>query len=1181
MGLLQRTLGFGRLVILIVLYGVRIAAALVSIIFATPAIVIGALASAMLSAGGLAFTITQLGIRFLNVVIDVLVIGTYYYVTTVLGPLRLIVLQATRGSLDIAVEAQNVARVLGTVFKVILLIGAVVGALTWVPEQSEIQNAIDLVGCQIYPYLKPFIDRINLIITFYNFIAEPLNVLGNILFEFAEDVFLAFLDLVLEGVILIFRFVADSAGSLQNCTVFLPGQAAPPLCPNTTGGNFGSATVCVVEELFCWALRVLDFIIVDVLERFLRILFPPIIADSVTNVLEALAETFLMFVDVFAATFSNPINGLPFVGCSGALPTAAVSNPQAARACFNNRNQCPQQRLICNAFYWLRIVFSSAFNLLEVAADVLDGFLAAVFPSFGGQGIFTRFLEFLGIIDRALDIITNFASIVNGLIKIITDPIDAAVKSVTFAFNFFRDSIIGDPLGTLSRLPRQLLSAGNVLGRQLGFLLEFIERVEGITVVLDRAIGVLRSIVNAISSGGGLFGRRRLLGIDHEGIPLNPPSEWFVEFENQIGIYNLSSDVGYSLLEIMNNTLQPNCNVDPDTAVRLQSRMDWIPDIHNLGKEEMTPEQADVVRYMLTRHHCAKGELDIRSPEYHLATMSPRLNTSHVCYNVLGNEAIRHVLAQDTSSEWWTEWYLPCTITYIPSFHPNGTLADYTWFYMAENEPDRSSLVGLIKLEQMKRSWHNVFGGPSESVPPSVQLAGDEMKDAKPKHLFEKSRHELTPHENKQIDREFFEHVTRPRGMHKAQEKIDRARAALSAPRNKTRRPTPEWGLSWAKLRWNSTYKADTLSTALRGRTSLNARRILQVAAARTFNFTDDVLRPISEQIRKFFTALLLVVIKFLRGIGAVPYALFLEAVIEFMRTYELQVAITFLRSIVVNFFDTIVDQFQCDYNVIDNPSGEWTLGCLSRLQFPPSIPLLPEDSQSFLIQWPTPCSGPLQQCQYTALIPSTGLFFDDLLAAVLIRPTEAQCPAGFRSCSTLGFTDQFDFAIYTLELSTEDVNVDVIGFFRSSLYSTLTVFEANFIGLTLLPARFLPLVGNLLSPEILADWRTATELGDVRPIGEIVNRFNFDTGLPRSDFHDFCVVWGFGLIPGAILFIVFVLIVQVLFLVRVVPITTRLVGFIGNLLVPPFFIFREADDILVQETLEKTVIVRKQTSVM
>lgn len=1164
MGVLRRGLDLFRLVLAIIFYAVLIGVAFASLYLGAPTIVIASLASAIFTALGLGFTITQYGLRLIDRIVEGLVRGTFFLVSIRYGPLRTVVLLASRGSVDIAIEAQRLVGILGFFFKIVLIIGPVVGALVWVPEQSAIQNGVDLVGCQVYVYVRPVFELLNRFIDFYNSIAESLNVLGAIFFEFAEDVFLAFLDLVWEGLVLIFRLVANPEGSLDNCTVFVPGQATPEICPMGTGGNYASASTCVVEELFCWSLRLLDFIIVDVLERFLRILFPPIIADSVTNVLEATLETYLLYLDIYANAFVNPVSGLPFVGCSASIPSGTVGSANIARQCFNNRGICPPQRLLCNRFYWFKIIFSTGSNFLTLITEFFDNVLSDVFPPFLGRGIFTRILDFVGLIDVALDIVRRFEEIVNMLIRFITDPIQATLDALNLAFNTFRDLLTGNPIAVLNRLPAQLLTLGNPLGRQLLFLLEFIQRVEIITQFLDRAIGALRSIVSAISSGGGVFGRRLLSTEGFDGIPLNPPEEWIVEIEDRIGIYNLTGSVVYSLIEIFNNSLHHECNIDPHTVERLEVEMDWLPSIQNLGKEAMTPGQADVVRYMITRDQCAAGEISIHSPEYHLRTMSPRLDPDSTCYPILGNEAIRHALAGDTESEWWTEWYLPCAGMYMSSKNETGHDTAYSWMYAVDDEKMRSGMVGYLQMQRLKKSWNDLVGY-------------EELAEDRPLHLFEKSSRQLTPEEHARINAEFFTHVTRPRSMHKAQAKIDRARAALAAPRNQTRRPKPEWGLEWGMFRFNTTRQAQPIRQKMMNRTRLDPRQLLQVSVERTYNFTEDVIRPLAEFFRKLVTALLFILARFLRAVGAELYATFLEGVIELMRTFEIQSAILLVRTLILNLFDSAIMALDCDYNVIDNPLGDYTLGCLTRLQFPPELPKFPEDSQSFLIQWGSPCRGPLQNCQYNTLIPDTDTFLDDITSALFIVVTEGQCPAGYESCSLLGFEDQFDFAAYSLELATEETQVDLLGFFRSSLYSTLTVSQANFIGTTLLPVNLLPGISFPFLTSLASDFRAATSLRDLRYFAEFFFRFENGGNFPRSEFHDFCLGWGYGLIPGASIIVIAVLIVQVLFLSKIIPITTRIIGLLLPLFQSPLFIFDMADEMLIKQTLGQTIIVRKE----
>ena len=1166
MGFFRRTWHEVRLSLSIILFVLSLAAAAVAFFFSTPVIVVSALSVSFAAGVGIALNLLGYAFVFFRNLSNVTEKLTYWYIYIIYGPLRAVILAITRGDTDIAVTGSRIVGVIVEAFVAILFVGSVVGALTWVPHQNLFQQSIDISVCQTYPVVAQLFRLGNLIIDFYNSIAEDINILGNILFEFAEDVFIQFLSLVWEGVVLIFRFIADPASALDNCTIYQPGQPIPELCPVGVGGNYSGANVCVTEELFCWALRVLDFIIVDVFERFLRILFPPVIADATTNVLEALAESALVFVDIFANAFANPINGLPFAGCSSSLPSGIVSTPSASRACFNNRTQCPRQRLICMLFYWFRVVFSTGSNFLIIMTEFFDNVLSDVFPPFLGKGIFTRILEFIGLIDAAIEIVEEFEMIVNGFITAITNPIEFTLNTLNASYNAFRQLISTNPIEAVPRLPQQLLSIFNPLGRQLAFLLEFIERIEIVTNTLSGAINAIRSIVNSILSGGGLF-RRRLLAFDlgATGIPLNAPEHWIKEIEDNVGIYNLTDSVIYPLIEIYNNTLHEECDVEPDTLDRLKAKMDWLPNLEGMGNETMTQGQADTMRYIITRQLCAEGNVAVGSTAYHLATLSPRLDSSHVCHGILGDEALRHTLFGDTEGEWWDQWYKPCSAAYLASYDDDGNPREYSWMYMMEEESTRRSIVGYIKLENFRSAWNNVVGTPL--------LAEDEEP-----HMYHKPRSSFTPEENAKIDRDFYEHITRPRGMHKAQLKIDRARSAMTSRRNQTRRGEAKWGVDWGRLKINNTRSAHPVETYFKNRQPLNVRKILQVSTTRTFNLINDVIVPLAETIRKAVSFFLFIFGKLLGDLGLVAYQQIFIALIEFMKTYELSIALQAIRDFVINTIDTYVGLLDCEYNVVTNPGVDWQIGCLTRIQFPPNLPNFPRDSSMFRIPWGSPCRGPIRECEYDALIPDTGSFFDDIKNAIFIRATTGQCPDGYRECTELGFDDHMEYFIYPVEQFSIETGVDLISFFRSNIYSAVTIFQAQSIGLSLLPLipvfEATPFLQDLPIAQFSEDLLAASSTRDLRYVGEIVFRFENNGVFPRSKFHDFCVGWGYSLAPFAAFLTITFLVVQVLFLIRLVPIATRVFSGISGIIQSPLFLLDMRETMLMRESYDETIIV-------
>lgn len=1125
-----------------------------------PLSVVAALGSSFLSAFGVAWTLGQYGLTFLNFMCLVIELGTYYYITTVYGLLNNVVEQVTRGSVKLADFARIAIRTICTILIGILLVGWFVGPLTWFPEQNAFQQTLDRAVCQTYPVLAPILRLSNVVLDFYNSIAEPLNLLGNLLFEFLQDIFLLFLDLVWRGVLLIFRFLVSltNGTTLDNCDIFIPGSAIPQLCPGLINPDDPlDPNICIIEEFFCYLIEIVDFFVIEVVERFLRLLFPQLISDAIANIIIALRETFFALFDIAASSFalSTPFAGNPFAGCIASFPLGVNTPADSARLCFNNRQICPVRRLVCLIFYWFRIIFGSGLQFItSIFAPVLDIVLGDRFPTVGGKGIGELLVEFLDLVAEVLRVISGFDQLVETAILFITNPISAALDSLDFAFNTFKDLLQTNPLEALRNLPQKLLSAGNLIGDRLQFLFEFISRIEVFAQAIDRALGVLRGIVNSISSGGGLFHRRLLGVVDPMGIPLNPPPEWMHEIESRVGVYNLSAAVVYPLIEIYNNSMRTDCGVYPQTLERLGAEMDWLPSLDNLRKEPLTQGQIDVIRYMITRDVCAEGEEEVGSPAYHMLTLSPRLPSSDICYDILGDQALMHAFNNDTSGEWWREWYVPCVATYLSSWTANGTLINKPMTYMVADDYLRGGLVGLISLGNL--------GGKFSSVRNSLPALSNDEPNA---HMFERSRGSFTAEENAAIDADFVNHITRPRPQHPRQEWINRHRHALFHRRSKPR-ADPGWGMTWARHNISTHRRAHPLK-----HTVLKTRGLLQTSSTRDFNFSDDVIRPIADGVRRFFSTLLFLLGSLLRGIGLGIYGDLIDQFIEFTRTYETQAALQAFLDLVLNTLDTYLNLFSCDYNVIDNPGAPWTIGCLARLQFPPVLPLLPDGVENFVIPYGSPC-GNLQTCAFDNPVPDTGTFLDDLFGAANIQVTDGPCRSEYESCSTLGFTDGFDVLIYIIELSSIETGINVIGFFRSNLFSTLTSTAINFIGLSLSPLTLIIDDGGFL-----AELRSTPSLRELRYVGPVVFRFENDGIFPRSEFHDFCVGWGYGLIlvPG-ILLITFLL-VLVLFLFRVGPIAFGIVSTSIGFIRPPTYIDQMARQMTYQDALDNDIIVREE----
>lgn len=1145
---MSRLLDWLRVSAEIAVYLVTLAVAALGVLVSVPGSVIVGLGTSLLSAFNLAFQGVMLMFQFLVRVCTALEVGTYVYVRVRFGLLRQIIDRLPVIGFDIAELARTVTRVLCAFFLFILLIGSVVGALTWFPEQNAFQQVIDRAYCQLYPYVEPIAALYNFVIDFYNSISTTLNLIGKILFEFLSEVFLDFLELFGRGALIILRFLgaifSGDATPLTGC--FGTGFALRPYCLPTAENEFLQPDACIVNELICWLGDVGRFIIIDVIGNLLRVFFPDNIVDYLVNIVFAAAESILAIIDIFAGIGASAAGGNnPFATCSNSLPISPGSAAASARACFNDRSICPIQRLICLYFYWFQIFFGSVQQFfLEIFPELIN----LVTVPFFGFPLGDVLIEFFGIVQTVISIIAEFSDLVNAAIGAFIGPL---LEQFEFLYDLVFD-IIDDPLGTISDLPGKLLSGsslGTAIRRVQAIARTALSLVNGVIPVvnsLESAVNTLRSIVDGITSGGGLFDAAP--GAADAYVPLNFTAEWAAQVEDYSGLFGLVTHETLALLEIYTNTLHLECDLDPRTVSALTAEYHAMPDLDGFPAT-ITPETLAALQYVLARRQCAENTTTLGSPYYHLQTLSPRLPEDDPCYRPLTYGVLEDP-GFATSDE-----FFACAGVYVASFTHNETgyhmlQRPLTW--MMENGTYHNALTAFAGLHVRLHE----FAPHLDAEHPN---AG---------HLFVRSDH--TEEERAALAADFSAHLTQPTvdPSHPSQARVRELRELWRTGGKSPSYRSVDWSASWA---------AHKISTHRRARPVLTrahaavGRRLLQTSTTRDFNFTDDVIRPIAELLRRIFTAVLYVLITFLRAVGAEVYAQILETAIVFVETFDSEDSLQFLLDMYVNVLDSFARVFDCEYDVIDAPDAPWTIGCIAQLQFPPMLPRADITLETFRIDWGAPCDD-LGVCEFNRDVSDTGFFFDDIANAVAVEVTDGPCKSGYESCATLGFTDGFDVLIYLIELASIETGIDIIGFLRSSAFSTFITTLVNFVGLATLPLLSLLGFGDLATELI-----TTGSLRELRYVGPVIFRFENAGLFPRSEFHDFCVAWGYGLTPlPAILLITFFIAVG-FFAVRVAPIAANLISSSVAVVRPPTYIDHMAQSMAYHEALDRIIVVKQQ----
>lgn len=1038
--------------------------------------------------------------------------------------------------IDIAMIGATVVRVVCLFAIGAYLVSWYFAPFTWLMFQGETQQGIDELVCQTYPTLIIVIDLYNSLAEFYNQAVGPINVFLALIFDFFSDLLPDLLAIVFRGVVILLRVFISGTSTLNTCSPFNVASLAQPLCPapNPNQSIFDTST-CVFQDAFCYLFDLYEFVAVRVIGRFLRTLFPIAVSNFVTNILIAFGDTVLMYFDIFATfgTLLTPSQPNAFLNCNPSIPLSTISSSATAQQCFMDRGRCAPIRLLCNRFYWFLILFQSPFAFFE---NFFVPFLDILFEPLLGIKLGTGLLEFFGVLSVALDIIKNFVQKVIDLIRMLLDPVIGRLEDLFSAFTSFSDLLRRNPLQALPKLVTALFQSS--LGSAISAVQAGLALLRPIVGFLQGDVGRLFSIVNGILSGGGLFGRRHLLGFEgpdvtvmydgrmHKAVlpPLVANESLTQQIHEATGMYDVPVDTIFSLIEVFSNNLHHECGLRQDVYDVLLDEDLKVPDLSMMGHnstEALSVSSVQFLRYLFTRQLCGANPELVGTAAYDIMTFSPRLEDDDPCQDVLGDAVLRLVLSGNVTeegSEWLADWYRPCALAYMAN---NVSL---------HNEKDTM----LVKDDSYRMTMKRVFkqmedaAFVSEYFDSIGHLAGIDVSDLPEhdnKHEFERPYLSFSSDERAKYRKDIYHHMTRRLPEHDDHARADRANQMLM---HGSSRWHPHYGVNGSEvesdwtwmfirvpsmdeirsLRNGTHYENRRARMAARmeaggGGRRVGGRRLQQGTIEREFNLSDDLIIPSAQIIGDAFIFLATLVKAAFEAVNLEIVGDGVQSVIDFALDFDISTSIDFALDAFRLFIMMLVNQFECEFDPIDNPQGEYRLACLLRLRLKPFIPTIDGSLSNWRINWGSPCSA-VGVCEFTDQPPSTGFFFTDLVASLATVVTSGPCKTSYSDCREIGFSDSNYYFVYTIGYLSRLSGIDFLGFLQGEVVGLFLVSGSLLLGVQLLPISLLFDLGDL--PVRLL---SVTKSEDIPVVGEILFAFGTTDQLIIDDFHVFCFRWG------------------------------------------------------------------------
>jgi len=1041
------------------------------------------------------------------------------------------------------------------------IVGPVLAVFTWWGFQNETQQAIDAVYCQLVALQEPVCNFYNLAADLYETLAPAFNLVLDVLYDFLQAVFDGLLRFVGTLFGLIVRFAADPIGETQACSALGLVFSREPFC--VSSGTPNAPNQCVLRELYCLGLDALNLIIVEIIGGVIRLFTGNTVANFAVNGLIGQLEGIILQFDLAISV----INPSYFIGCDTSF-IGLTSTVQQARMCYNDRNRCPQNRLLCYVLFWIRLVLGGFQAVCDFVFAAIDVALSGVFGPIGD--LLKRFLRTLSTV---IDILEDPVGWFEGQFTRLITPIKQFLEGLISANLRRITRIITDPRGTINNL------VGVILGIVQDNPLDFAQAISSqMFNLLD--IGGIRGLISGLQSalsGGGLFGRRRLLGEDEKApdLPLIYTEEIMEKAKALVGENDRLAHELLAAYEIEHGYLKRESGVS-DKCFDLLKSYDGFP-------EDMSTEADDIMyddamwcvnQYANTRHYYQKEWNMTTWPDYHLQTGSTWLPEDDYCKPVLERDLFGHLqqLERDQAKHfddhgWWWDEYAPCAKEYADSFmeeyrvYNNGSETDnipegVLYFFKRPTEFLTKNMADQEYREDKALAMRLALL-PNRVLPTyRYETVGYKMlRYAQHVRVWFHEYHKNVPEEHAyQQQREAVNMMRRrPTTLHTIGEYSIYA-DKIDPKTNKTRpglgsvfRPVHDKmaDFNWAKtfgevlVNWGNTthlqqLRENAVQVSLAGtlrvaggvpvihtrakyrpwrhvKTLPVARSLLQLTP-RDFNL-NEIIRNSGERIANFFIIVFKTIAIILKSIGLPGFetvAMLSEMVVEEIENFDYGALLDRIVDFALSYFNDIIDSLDCSppdwYDARSNPDGPWKCQCLLQLKLPPLLPRWPDFTQ-ITIPWGSPCRAEKKLCGWDGSFPGLdfpGNFFDDVPLPLV---NQVPCEAGYRDCAELGFTDGFDILIWVVELISIETGIDMIGYLRSEEVGIIVSLGLNFAAAALYPLGWL-----FGFTDTLNDFIGATSLRELPYIGPIVFRFADFPTFPEGPFYSFCIGWGYAL---------------------------------------------------------------------
>jgi hypothetical protein len=1040
------------------------------------------------------------------------------------------------------------------------IIGTVLAVFTWWGFQNETQQAIDTVYCQLIPLQEPFCNFYNLTADLYETLVPFVNLVLDIVYDFLQMVFQGLVRIVFTGFGLLVRLFGDPAQEAANCAAIDLFFSREPFC--VSSGSPNASNQCVIREFYCWILDIFNFVIIDIIGGVLRLFAGNTVANFATNALIGRLEGAILQFDLAISV----INPTYFLSCDMSF-ISLNSTVQQARTCYNDRNKCPQNRLLCYVLFWIRLLFGTFDALCDFVFNAIDVAFSSVFGPIGDN-----LKRFLRVLSTVIDIFEDpvgwfkeqFDIFIAPVINFLNNLINIQARRIT--------RIITDPRGTIQNLPGVIL--GIVQDNPTGF-------AQAIYSQLYNLLGIggirnaLASLASALS-GGGLFGRRRLLFQLDDKVPKLPlifDDKLLTLARETFGTQNVLPIL--AAYEIEFKQFKPQCGAS-EKCIDLLDSYDHFPTnvTHNMLDISFDDTMFCIEQYIKTRIECQTGWNKTTWPDYHLQTGSTWLPEDDYCKPVLERDIFGHLdqLEREQAEHfddhsWWWDDYASCAKLYGRSFvdefrrHINGSKID--------NTPEGDLYYFERPTTFLTKDMHDPEFRHDQSVAIRLSLLPHRLlptyrnetvgykvlRYAQHVRTWFVEYHQRMPAEHAiEQQREAFNMMyERPTTLHKIGEysmyadKTDPDTGKVTPGLGSIIRPVHDKmaAFQWQKtfgevlVNWGNTTHLKHIrenavqvtlagslrvaggiptihtSTKYRPWRHINTRpvtRALLQLTPRDFNF-NEIIRNAGGFIANVFIVIFKTIAVILRAIGLPgldTIAMLSEMLVEEIQNFDYAELLDRIVDFALSYIMDLIDSLDCSppdwYDAQSNPNGPWKCQCLLQLKLPPLVPRWPDFTQ-ITIPWGSPCRAEKGLCGWDGSFPGLEILTGTIDGIPIPIVNQVPCEAGYRDCSEIGFTDGFDILIWLVELVSNETGIDLIGFLRSDEIGIVVGLGLNVAAVALYP------IGIFFGfTDTLNDLIGATSLRDLPYVGPVVFRFADFPVFPEGPFYNFCIGWGYAL---------------------------------------------------------------------